>query len=307
MDHFILPSQPSAPLAYALDPEGYLNRLNDSQQYARYDTIPLRNPPGAENSVLVQATIRDQSTGYAELNHDPSFPPSLVFYHLPEPPSDPQTSEDSHPKALSIHQAALLLFTKPSSPEHHTPSRREGLARLMPFRRCSLDSLSMGSLYDVQQQTDVHIPRPLHYDPERSILLTSAWGNLRPLSLLFGEAFDQNTQSRVRTADRSAVRSLFACPRVVRPFFKLLGTRLAVLLATMHDPHIMKQLQLTSNAPSPTKFACADEGRHRLRGEVTKWRNHVQHMEVFVESPNVLDRFCRILLDDVDRQYFPDN
>ncbi|KAH0831786.1 hypothetical protein FOPE_02982 [Fonsecaea pedrosoi] len=75
----------------------------------------------------------------------------------------------------------------------------------------------------------------------------------------------------------------------------------------MHDPHIMKQLQLTSNAPSPTKFACADEGRHRLRGEVTKWRNHVQHMEVFVESPNVLDRFCRILLDDVDRQYFPDN
>ncbi|KIX94673.1 uncharacterized protein Z520_09719 [Fonsecaea multimorphosa CBS 102226] len=74
----------------------------------------------------------------------------------------------------------------------------------------------------------------------------------------------------------------------------------------MHDPKIIKQLQLSSNAPSPTTFASAEMGRQRLRGEIVKFRNNVQHMDIFVDQPGLLDSFCRTLHDDVDRQYFPD-
>ncbi|KIW33085.1 uncharacterized protein PV07_04580 [Cladophialophora immunda] len=308
MNHLILSAQPSASLGYALDTEGYLNSLNDNHPYVRYDIVPLRNLWGADGSVVVQATIRDQSSPFIECRRGPFLPASLVLYHIPLPASNPVSSVDPQPTPMSIHQAALLLFSNPSSalPERPASSRCGPLARFIPFRRCSLVSLSQGSLYDLRTQTDIHIPRSLHCDSERSILLTSQWGSLRPLSLIFGEIFDQITLSRVRTADRSAARAIFATRRVVSSFFRLLGERLGSFLAKMHDPHIIKQLQLSTNAPSPRTFASAEAGRQRLRGEIAKWRNYVQHMALFVDSPDLLDSFCRTLNDDADRQYFPD-
>ncbi|EXJ53544.1 uncharacterized protein A1O5_13215 [Cladophialophora psammophila CBS 110553] len=139
-----------------------------------------------------------------------------------------------------------------------------------------------------------------------SILLTSHWGNMRPLSLIFGKVFDRNTQSRLRSADRSAIRAMFASPRIVGPFFKVLGARLGTFLAKMHDPETTKQLRLSSNPPSPTNFASKEAGKQRLIGEIAKWRNNVQQMDFFIDSPDALEGLCRTLNDDVDRQHFPD-
>ncbi|OAP59765.1 hypothetical protein AYL99_04767 [Fonsecaea erecta] len=72
----------------------------------------------------------------------------------------------------------------------------------------------------------------------------------------------------------------------------------------MHDPQIIKQLQLSTNAPSPAEFASAEVGRQKLRREIEKFRINAQYMDPFVDFPRSVDSLCSILRDDVDRQYF---